>query len=147
MVLVEVTDGTAVADNEVLESPFVAEDLLEQTGRAAAGIIVETLVGTHHLTHLGVLHQGLEGGHIGLPEVAGRHIGEVGGVAGVLRTAVYGIVLGTGPEFAVLRILRPLQAAYHLDPHDTRQIGVFAVGFLSTPPTGITEDVHVRRPY
>ena len=32
VVLVEVADSTAVADHEVLESPFVAKDLLEQTG-------------------------------------------------------------------------------------------------------------------
>ena len=49
--------------------------------------------------------------HVGLPEVAHGYISKVGGVAGVFRTAVYGIVLGTGPELAVLGVLGTLQAA------------------------------------
>ena len=97
MVLIEVAHGTTVAHHEVLESPLVAQDLLEQTGRTAAGIVVQTLVGTHHLSYLGILHQGLEGRHVGLPEVAHGYIIKICRVACVFRTAVYGIVLGTGP--------------------------------------------------
>ena len=147
MVLVEIADSTTVTDYKVLESPFIAEDLLEQTGGSAAGIIVETLVSTHHLTDVGILNECLKGRHIGLPEIANRYIGEVGGVTCVLRTAVNGIMLGTGPELSILGILRSLQTAYHLSTHDGGQIGILAVGLLTTPPTGIAEDVDVGCPY
>ena len=147
MVLIEVAHGTAVADDEVLKAPLIAQDLLEQTGRTAAGVIIETLVGAHHLTYLGILYQCLEGRHIGLPEVACRHIGEVGRVTGVLRTTVYGIVLGTSPELAVSGFLRTLQAFDHLNTHDACQIGIFTVGLLTAAPAWVTEDVHVRCPY
>ena len=147
MVLVEIADGTTVADDEVLETPIVAEDSLQQASGTATGIIVETLVGAHHFAHLGILYQSFESGHVGLPEIAHGHVGEIGGVAGVLRTAVHGIVLGTSPEFAVSGILRPLQSLDHLHAHDTRQIGILAIGLLTTSPAGITEDVHVGRPY
>ena len=147
MVLVEIAHGTTVADDEVLEAPLVAQNLLQQTGGSAAGIIVETLVGTHHLTYFCVLHQGLEGRHVGFPEVTYGNIGEIGGVTGVLRTAVYGIVLRTGPKLAVLCILRTLQTLDHLDTHHTGEIGILSVGLLTASPTGVTEDVHVRCPY
>ena len=74
---VEIADGTAVADYEILEAPLIAQDLLEQTVRTATGIVVETLVGTHYLAHLRILYKSLEGRHVGLPKVTYRHIGEV----------------------------------------------------------------------
>ena len=49
-------------------------------------------------------------------------------MTGVFRTAVDGIVLGAGPEFTVLGILRPLQALHYLHTHDTCQVGILAVG-------------------
>ena len=67
-------------------------------------------------------------------------------MAGVLRAAVYGIVLGTGPELAVFGILRSLQALDHLNAHDTCQVGILAVGLLTASPTGVTEDVDIRCP-
>ena len=144
---IEIADGSAVAHHEVFESPLVAQNLLQQTCAATARIIVESLVGTHHLAHLRILHQRLEGRHVGLPEVAHRHIGEVDGVASVFRSAVYGIVFGTRPELAILRRLRSLQSAHHLCAHHGGQIGVFAIGLLATSPARVAEDVHVRCPY
>ena len=68
-------------------------------------------------------------------------------MTGVLRSAVHGIVLGTGPQLTVLGILRPLQAPHHLCTHHTRQIGILAVGLLSPAPSRIAEDVHIRCPH
>ena len=144
---VKVTDSTTVTHNEIFETPFVAKNLLEQTVTAAAGVIVESLIGTHHLSDLSILYQRLEGWHVGLPEVAYGNVCEVGGMAGVFRTTMYGIVLGTGPEFAILGILRPLQSTYHLGAHYTCQVGIFTVSLLSTSPTRVTEDVDIRSPY
>ena len=76
--LIEVADGTTVADDKVLEAPFIAQNLLEQTGAAATGVIVETLVGTHHFAYFGILHQSLESGHVGFPKVTRCNINEVG---------------------------------------------------------------------
>ncbi len=75
VVHVEVGDSTAVADDEILEAPFVAQNLLEQSRTAAAWIIIEALVGTHHLTYLCILHQCLKGRHVGLPEITCRNVG------------------------------------------------------------------------
>ena len=97
MVHVEVGDSTAVTDDEILEAPFVAQNLLEQSRTAAAWIIIEALVGTHHLTYLCILHQCLKGRHVGLPEITCRNVGQVGCMTGVLWSAVYGIVFGTSP--------------------------------------------------
>ena len=145
--LVEITDGTAVAHYEVLEAPLVAQDGLQQPLGPATGVVVESLVGTHHLTHLGILHQRFESRQISLPHVAWRDVGEIGRVASVFRPAMHGKVLCAGPELAILGILWALQATHHLGAHDARQVGVFTVGLLSTPPTWVAEDVHVGRPH
>ena len=146
MGFIEVADGTAVADNQILETPLVTQNLLQQSLTATAGIVVQALVGTHHLANLGILYQCFKGWHIGFPEVAGRYIGQIGRMAGVLRTAMDGIVLGTSPELAVLGILGTLKATDHLHTHNAGQVGVFTVGLLSPAPSWITENVHIRRP-
>ena len=62
------------------------------------------------------------------------------------RTTMDGIVLGARPELAILGILWSLQSTHHGAAHTRSQVRVFAVGFLSTSPTRITEDINVRCP-
>ena len=57
-----------------------------------------------------------------------------------------GIVLGTGPELTILRILRSLQTLHHLGAHHRGQIGILTVGLLSPAPSRIAEDIHIRCP-
>ena len=147
VVLPEVAHGATVAHHKVLEAPFVSQDLLEQAVAAAAGLVLPALVGTHHLSHLSLLHQVFEGGQIGLVQVAQRHIGHVGGVARVFRSAVHGVVLGAGPQFAVFAVFGALQTLHHHLAHHTGQIGVFAVGLLSASPARVAEDVDVGGPH
>ena len=71
---IEIADGTTIAHDEILESPFVAKDGLKQTVRTTAGVIIEALIGTHYLAYLTILYQLLEGRHISLPEVAHGYI-------------------------------------------------------------------------
>ena len=68
-------------------------------------------------------------------------------MAGVLRTAVHSIVLGTGPQLAVFRFLGTLQASHHLGTHHARQVGVFAVGLLSPSPPWVAEDIDIGSPH
>ena len=149
----EVADGTAVAGNQSLEAPFVAQYLLFVAGLRTAGLSVDTLVGAHHLGHLAFLHQGFEGGEIGLPEVTLWQVLYIKGMAVPLRAAVYGIVLGAGEEFAVFAhtevfavVAHTLQAAHHGEAHLRGEVGVFAVGLLAASPAGVTEDIDVRCP-
>ena len=147
MILVEIAHSTTVAHHQVFKSPFITQYLLEQTGRTTAWIIIQTLVSTHHLTHIGILNQCLESRHICLPKIAGRHICKVCCVTCILWTAMYGIVLGTSPEFTILCIFRTLQALHNLDSHHACKIRILTISLLTTSPTGITEDVYVRGPY
>ena len=147
MRLIEVADGATVADNKVLETPLVTQNGLQQTLTATARVIVETLVGTHHLAHLGILHQGLESRHISFPHIAGRHISQIGRMACVFGTAMDGIVLGAGPQLTILGIFRALQASYNLCAHHAGQIRVFTIGFLSPAPSRVAKDVDIRCPH
>jgi len=143
----DVTDGTAVAHHEMLESPLVAQDLLEQAVVGAAGLVVETLISAHHLAHIGVLDERFECRQIGFPQITWRDLIEVGGVARALGTAVYGIVLGAGPEFAVTCRLGSLQTSHDSAAHHTCLPRVLAIGLLTTPPPRIAEDVDIGRPH
>ena len=143
---VEVADGTAVAHHQIFEAPFIAQNLLQQTGAAATWIIVKTLIGTHHLPHLRILHQSLEGWHVGFPHIAWRHVCQVGSMTGVFGTTMNGIMLGTCPQFPVLCRFRTLQTLHHLCAHHTGQIRVFTISFLTTPPSRVTENVHIGSP-
>ena len=151
---VEVVDGTAVAGDDAVEAPVIAQYVLFVARVAAAGVTVYALVGAHHLAHVGLLHQGLEGGQVGLPEVALGQLLDVELVAVPLRAAVHGEVLGTGQQLQVAIAvgqgsaveLHALQTAHHGDAHAAGQPRVFAVGLLSASPAWVTEDVDVGRP-
>ena len=149
----EVTDGSAVAGNQSLEAPFVAQDLLLIAALGTTSLSVDSLISTHHLSHLAFLYQCFEGRQIGLPKVTLGQILDVKGMAVPLRSAMYGKVLGAGQQLAVFAdtqvftvIANTLQSTYYGQSHLRGQIGVFAIGLLSTSPSRITEDVDVRSP-
>ena len=60
---------------------------------------------------------------------------------------MYGIMLGTSPQFSVLGRFRSLQTFHHLHTHDRSQVGVLTVGFLSPAPSWVAEDVDVGCPH
>ena len=76
--------------------------MLFVAGITATGVAVDALIGTHHLGHLSVLHQCLEGRQVGFPQVALGQVLDIEGVAVPLRTAMYGKVLGTGQKLLVV---------------------------------------------
>ena len=140
----EVVDSVTVGHHQSVVAPLVAQDIDEQAVAGTAGLTLETLVGTHHLPHVTFLHQGLKGWQIGLPEVAvgGFYIH---GVAQGLRSAVHGIVLGTGMRLDVFVVIA-LHAQYGLHAQHGIHVGIFTTGLLSASPTGVTEDIHVGTP-
>ena len=149
----EVTDGSAVAGNQSLKSPFVAQDLLLIAALGTTSLSVDSLISTHHLSHLAFLYQCLEGRQIGLPKVTFGQILDIKGMAVPLRSAVYGKVLGTSQQLTVFAdtqvftiIANTLQSTYYGQSHLRGQIGIFAVGLLSTSPARIAEDVDVGCP-
>ena len=99
---VEVVDGSAVAGNQSLKAPFVAQYLLLVARLCTAGLAVDALVGTHHLGHVALLHQRLEGRQVGFPEVALGQVLDVEAVAVPLGAAVNGEMLGAGQQLFLL---------------------------------------------
>ena len=147
MRIIEIAHGTTVAHHQILETPFITENLLQQTGISTTRLIVQSLVGTHHLSHLCILHQGLEGRHIGFPHISRRDVDKIGCVASVFWSAVDSIVLGTSPQFSVFCCFRTLQTFHHLHAHHGSEIRVFTISFLTSSPTRIAEDVHIGCPH
>ena len=62
---------------------------------AATRITIYTLIGTHHLSHLSLLHQCFEGRQVRLPQVALRQVFDVERMTVPFWTAMYGKVLST----------------------------------------------------
>ena len=142
--IIEVVDGVAVGEHDGIIAPLVAQDVNEQTVAGTARLALVTVVGTHHLAHIALLHQCLEGWEVSFPKVAHRHR-SVERVALRLRTAVYSIVLGTSVGLEVLVVVA-LHTQNSLHTQNGVQVRVFATSFLTTSPTRIAEDVHVRTP-
>ena len=139
-----VVDGVAVGDHQAVIAPLVAEDVHEQAVAHRARNALVALVRAHHFADVTLDHQGLEGGEVGLPEVAHRH-GHVHAVAERFRTAVHGVVLGAGVGLIVLAGLL-LHAQDGLEADDRGQVRVLARGLLAASPARVAEDVDVRAP-
>ena len=75
--------------------------MLFVTGIATARVTINALIGAHHLSHVSFLHQSLESGQIGFPEVALGQVLNVEGVTVPLRTAMHSKVLGTGQQLTI----------------------------------------------
>ena len=63
----EIGDGTAIAGDQSIESPFVAQYLLLITVLTTAWLTVYTLIGTHDFGYLTFLYECFEGRQIGFP--------------------------------------------------------------------------------
>ena len=142
--VVEVVDSIAVGQHDTIVAPFVAQDIDEQTVAGATWLTLESLISTHHFAHIGFLYQSLEGWQVGLPQIAVGWF-HIHRVAQWLWSAVYGIVFGTSVSLKVL-IVVALHAQYGLHTQHGIHIGVLATSFLTTSPTRITEDIHIRTP-
>ena len=144
--LMDIRNGTTIRYDEILESPFVTEDVLQQTSATATRFIVQSLIGTHHLTHLCIFDQRLEGRQIGFPQVACADIHQISRMTAPFRTAMYSIMLRTCPSLTVLAFLRTLQTAYDSRTHHTGKVWILTVGLLSSTPSWVAEDVDIWRP-
>ena len=146
MVLPNVTHGTAIAHYQVLKAPLVAQNLLQQSAVSVTRFVIERLISTHHLAHLGFLNERFECGKIGFPQITRRHIVQIGRVTRIFGPAVHGIMLCTSPQFAILTVFRSLQTTHNRRSHHSRQIGIFTVGFLSTSPSWVAKNIHIGCP-
>ena len=142
--IIEIIDSIAVGKYNTIVAPFVAEDIHQQTVACTARYSLVAVIGAHHLTYITFLYQCLEGGEVGFPKVAHGN-NSVVRVAQGFRTAVYGIVLGTGVCLEIL-IVVALHTENGLYTENSIQVRILTTGLLTTAPSRITEDIHVRTP-
>ena len=115
MVLVEILDRPAIADHIAGKAPFLAQDLLEQRGTAAARLAVGAVVRAHDRPRAGFLHAGLERRQVGLAQIAGADNG-IETVAQRFRAAVHRVVLGRRDQLEIPGMIA-LQALHKRHPH------------------------------
>ena len=94
----EVANSTTVTSDQPLETPFITQDLLFVACLTATRLTINALIGTHHLGHLALLHQCLEGWQVGLPKVALGQVLHIKRVAIPFWSAMHGEVLGTSQQ-------------------------------------------------
>ena len=141
----EVVNGPAVGNHQSLIAPFSAKQGIDQIGIRAAGNAAEAVVGNHHLLYVRFGHQILEGGKIGLPQVAFAYFC-VETVPVPFRSGVDGEMLGAGVRLVHRRLRVALQPPDHGHAELSREIWVLSVGLHAASPARVAEDVDVGRP-
>ncbi len=104
VLLVDVLDRVAVGDDVAVETPVLAQDVLQQALARAARLAVDAVVRTHDRIDLRLLHERLERRQVGFVEVALARM-HVETVALRLGPAVHREMLGGGVELAVRVVL------------------------------------------
>ena len=141
---IDVVHCAAIAHDVALESPLFPQALLQKVCAGAAGYPVHGVIDAHDRIRFALHDGGPERRQIRIDHVGLAHLG-VKHMPFRLRTAVHGVVLRRGDDFQVMGIV-PLHARNERDAHAAGEIGIFSVGFLAAAPTGIPEDIDVRRP-
>ena len=145
LVLVEdIVDGIAIGHHVTIKAPFLAQNVLQQARAGRCRFAIDAVVSAHNRLHMRITHQRMKCGQIGLVQItlAGMHIKVM---PTGFRPAMHRVVLGGGDHFEILGIIT-LHGFDELDAHAAGQIGIFAIGFLTTAPTWIAEDVDIWRP-
>ena len=124
--------------------PPLAQNIRKKLFASAAGLSVRAVICTHDGFDITLGDTRLKRRKIGLVKILlGNHCIE--GVTKVFGTAVNCKVLSTGCRLQILRVM-PLNSFDETHTETAAQIRVFAVSLMTAAPTGITENVHVRRP-
>ena len=139
----DVAHGVAVAGDEPLELPLLAQRAVEQGLAGAPGHAVDGVVHAHHRLHLALDDRRAEGGEVGVLDVVSRGL-RVEAVPQGLGAGVHGVVLGRGRHDRVVEVVA-LHAGDEGDPEAAGEEGILAVGLLSAAPARVAEDVDVRR--
>ena len=144
MILEDVVDRAAIAHDVAFETPLFPQPFLQQVRAGASGHTGNRVVNAHDRTGFALGDGRPERRQIRVHEIVLAHPG-IEDVPFRLRAAVHGVVLRRGDNFQILRVF-PLHSSDERDSHAPGQIGIFSVGFLAASPTGIPEDIDVRRP-
>ena len=146
-VVIEIGYCTAIRYDNAVKSPFSTQYLHQQTVASTAGITFKTVVSAHHFFHFPFFHQRFERRQVSFIQITRLYILRIKRVTVPLRPRMYGKVLGTGMQFVILSIGRPLQTFYYHHSHPACQIRVFTVCLDAPAPTRVTIDVHSGSPH
>ena len=144
MVGKDIMDGAAVGDHKTIKTPFIPQNFLEQGGAGAAGFTVGAIIGAHDGIGLAFGDAGFEGRQVGHAQIALGNNG-VENVALSFWSAVHGKMFGGGNGLQVSRVIA-LQSTDELHAQAGCQVGVFSIGFLTTPPAWVAKDIDIGRP-
>ena len=143
VVKMKIRDGPAVRNHMPLESPGSTKDSLKERPAAAGRLPVHPVIAAHDSLHVRLLHQAAECRKIGFRHILRIRFG-IKAVADCLRSGMHRKMLRACRGLKVFAIsLKPPDKS---DPQRSSQVGILTVGFLPSPPSGIAEDVDIRRP-
>ena len=144
MQVLQIGDAEVVGDQDSVESPFLAKNVVEQMLIGVRRNAVDFVVGGHHaagVTFFGGCFKRLEKilPDYTLRVVARRHVGSA------LRLSMHGEVLfgGKHVRFIEKRAL-PLKSTNRRQAELGNQVGIFAIGFFGAPPTRIASQIEHR---
>ena len=143
VVFMKILNRPAVRSIISAESPFPPQDLLDQRFAAATWLAVHTVIRTHDALDAPLLHAFLKRVKVCFPQIFWRHNG-VEFMPELLRSAVNRKMLCACRRLQVFSVA--LNAPDKTHAKTPGQIRIFPIGFLSTTPATITENIDIRRP-
>ena len=138
----KITDGPAIRNKVPLKAPLTPKDALKLVA-AAAGLPIHPVVGSHDGLHPCVLHQHLKGRKVGLVKIFFCRP-SVKLMAQSLRSGVNREMLRAGGGLHIFTV--SLKTFYKSGSQFSGEVRVLSVGLMTPAPSGITENVDIRRP-
>src|SRR5690554_490302 len=140
----EVINSPAVRNYHAVISPLLAQYLKHQPAASATWFTFISIVGTHHLSDIAFINQGLERRQVCLPQITCRYRCIVR-VSVPFRSAMHSKVLCASISLKIVRIitLQPFHCGYSQAGGEE---GILAVSLLSSSPAGVTKNIDIWSP-
>src|SRR5688572_24994956 len=144
MPLVDVVDCATIGNYIPVEPPLATQHVPEQLCARTGRLAVYAVVSTHHGGRARFHNSRTESRPVSLTHIA-FVCGRVKTMAVGLRTRMNRVVLGSGNDFQILRIVT-LQSVDECHTETAGEVRIFSVSLLATSPAWIAKDIDVWRP-
>lgn len=139
----EIAYRPAIADDITGKPPLVAKNLLQQILAAGTRLAINRIVSGHNRLSVRFDNTILKRSQISLVKIPFAYLC-VKLMPQILRAAVNRKMLRCCYKLEVLRVVA-LNSLDELYAKSAGQVGVFAISLMASAPTGIAENVNVRR--
>ena len=141
---VEITDRAAVGYDIAVKTVCIPQNLTEQTMVRAARFAVHAVVRAHNSRRMCRRDDIGKRRQVCSEQIRVGYV-DIENVTQLFRSAVYGVMLQGRVRLAIFSVA--LQTADKGVPHMRGQIRILTIGFVTSAPTRIAENIDIGRPH